>query len=46
MKAPSSLHVVEEGDHSLAVKKRWLREHHTSQDDVDRAALDAIRKFL
>lgn len=44
MTAPSSLHVVEGGDHSLELTKRALAGR--SQDDVDAAAFDAIAGFV
>ena len=46
MAAPSSLHVVEGGDHSLEVGRRALRERGETQDDVDGRILAAIRDFL
>jgi predicted alpha/beta-hydrolase family hydrolase len=42
MKAPSTLHVVEGGDHSLLVPKRAAEP----QADVDRRIADAVREFL
>ncbi len=46
MKIPSELHIVDEGDHSLQVTKRWLKEHGQTQEDVDRRILTAIQRFL
>ncbi|MCI0671887.1 MAG: alpha/beta hydrolase [Myxococcaceae bacterium] len=46
MTAPSALHVVESGDHSLIARKTWLREHAQTQADVDGAIMKAIRAFL
>jgi predicted alpha/beta-hydrolase family hydrolase len=46
MSARNELHVVEEGDHSLLVTKRWLKEHGVTQEDVDRRMLAAIQRFL
>jgi predicted alpha/beta-hydrolase family hydrolase len=46
MRAPSALHVVEGGNHSLEVGVRALRERGESQDGVDAAILQAIRAFL
>jgi len=46
MLAPSALHVVEGGNHSLEVGVRALRERGQTQDGVDDAILDAIRAFL
>lgn len=46
MAAPSELHVVEGGDHSLEVGVRELGRRGETQADVDGRALDAIRAFL
>jgi hypothetical protein len=46
MRAPSALHVVEGGNHSLAVGVRALREAGEGQADVDARALAAIAGFL
>jgi hypothetical protein len=46
MSAPNELHVVEEGDHSLLVTKKWLKEHGQTQEDVDRHILARIKDFL
>jgi predicted alpha/beta-hydrolase family hydrolase len=46
MTARSALHVVEGGDHSLAVAARALREQGTTQDEVDERALAYIAAFL
>lgn len=46
MTARSALHVVETGDHSLQVTKTHTRTTGRTQDDEDRAALDAVRTFL
>lgn len=46
MKAPTVLHVVEGGDHSLLVSKRVLDAANETQDDVDRRILGAIIKFV
>jgi hypothetical protein len=46
MKAPTTLHVVEGGDHSLLVSKRRLQERQETQTDVDRQILEAISAFL
>lgn len=46
MAAPSSLHRVEGGDHSLQVGRRALRERGQTQDQVDARVLAAIRDFL
>ena len=44
MTAPSALHLVEGGDHSLELTKRALAGR--SQDDVDAAAFVAIAAFV
>ncbi len=46
MTAPSSLHLVEGGDHSLKVGVRALRERGETQEQVDGGVLEAIRRFL
>lgn len=46
MAAPSALHVVEGGDHSLEVGARALAARGEGQADVDGAALEAVRAFL
>jgi hypothetical protein len=45
MVAPARLHVVEGGDHSLAVAKRVLKENGETQEQVDGRILDAVREF-
>jgi hypothetical protein len=45
MKAPSVLHVVEGGDHSLLVSKSQLRTTGERQEDVDQRILDVIARF-
>ncbi|HWM26151.1 MAG TPA: alpha/beta family hydrolase [Chthoniobacterales bacterium] len=45
MKAPTSLHVVEGGDHSLQVSKRQLPAAGETQHEVDDRILNAIAKF-
>ena len=45
MKAPTFLHVVEGGDHSLLVSKRQLAAAGETQKEVDRRILEAIAKF-
>jgi uncharacterized protein len=42
MKAPSTLHVVDSGDHSLQVLKRSAQP----QAEVDRGILEVVRAFL
>lgn len=46
MTAPSTLHVVEGGNHSLVVGKRALAAQGRTQDDVDGAVLATVRTFL
>ncbi len=46
MKAPSALHVVEGGDHSLGVMKRVLQAASETQQIVERRALAAIAEFI
>jgi uncharacterized protein len=46
MNAPTSLHLVEGGDHSLLVGKRQLAAANETQEDVDRRILDAIAEFV
>lgn len=45
MKAPTFLHVVEGGDHSLQVSKRQLTAAGETQEEVNRRILSAIGKF-
>lgn len=46
MTAPTFLHVVEGGDHSLLVLKRQLAVTGETQEEVDRRILEAIAKFV
>jgi predicted alpha/beta-hydrolase family hydrolase len=46
MKAPSFLHVVEGGDHSLAVTKTQLKNAGETQNEVDERVLTAIAQFV
>jgi predicted alpha/beta-hydrolase family hydrolase len=46
MKAPTFLHVVEGGDHSLLVSKRHLKAVGETQEDVDGRILHAISQFV
>ena len=46
MKARNELHVVEDGDHSLAVSKTHLKATSETQDMVDRRILRAIAGFI
>jgi predicted alpha/beta-hydrolase family hydrolase len=46
IKAPSFLHLVEGGDHSLRVPKRHLQERSKTQEDIDHEILKAIAGFV
>ena len=46
MRAPSTLYVVEGGDHSLIVAKATLKALGSSQEEVDDSMLTAIARFL
>lgn len=46
MTAPTSLHVVEGGDHSLQVPKRQLAASGETQEEVDRRILEAVARFV
>jgi uncharacterized protein len=46
MKAPSALHVVEGGDHSLVASKRALAAAGETQEAVDARVLAAVQHFL
>lgn len=46
MKAPSFLHVVEGGDHSLRVPKRQLQATGETQTGIDQRILSAIAGFV
>jgi uncharacterized protein len=46
MEAPSALHAVQDGDHSLLVPKKRLAVRGSTQEEMDRAALEAVRAFL
>ena len=46
MTAPTLLHVVEGGDHSLLVSKRHLAAAGETQEEADRRILEAIEKFV
>jgi predicted alpha/beta-hydrolase family hydrolase len=46
MRAPSTLYVVEGGDHSLMVAKAALKALGSSQEEVDQSMLTAIARFL
>ena len=46
MKAPSTLHVVEGGDHSLGVTKNQLRAAGETQEDVERRVVETLARFV
>ena len=46
MRAPSRLHVVDGGDHSLLVAKATLKARGSTQDDADEGVRSAIVDFL
>jgi uncharacterized protein len=46
MRAPSALHVVEDGDHSLLVAKSALKARGSTQEAVDQVMQAAITTFL
>jgi len=46
MRAPSSLHVVEGGDHALQATQRDLRARGSSREAEEARALEAVRAFL
>jgi predicted alpha/beta-hydrolase family hydrolase len=46
MTAPSVLHVVEAGDHSLRITKTRMKTEGITPDDVDDGILAAVRTFL
>lgn len=46
MNAPSTLHMVEGGDHSLEVGVRALAARGERQEDVDRRVLEAVAAFV
>jgi predicted alpha/beta-hydrolase family hydrolase len=46
MRAPSTLYVVEGGDHSIIVAKATLKALGSSQEEVDDSMLPAVARFL
>lgn len=46
MEAPSTLHVVEGGDHSLGVTKSELRAAGETQEDVERRVVASIARYM
>jgi len=46
MSAPSTLHVVDTGDHGLQVTKTWCKQTGKTQDDVDADMLAVVQRFV
>ena len=46
MTAPTTLHIVDDGDHSLIVSKRESQRTGQTQESVDESVLDAIASFV
>lgn len=46
MRCRTALHVVQSGDHSLLGTKTHLRQHSTTQAQLESAVVDAIEAFL
>ena len=46
MTAPNALHVVDDGDHSLKLRKTYTKQTGITQEQADDAALVAIGEFL
>jgi predicted alpha/beta-hydrolase family hydrolase len=46
LRAPTALHVVESGDHSLICTKTWLKANDSDQDAVDGSILAAVKAFF
>jgi len=46
MLAPTDVHVVQGGDHSLLVSKTELKSRRSTQEDVDREIANAIAAFI
>lgn len=46
MTTPTSLYVVEDGDHSLRVPKKILTSRGTTQEEIDQQILEEIQKFV
>lgn len=46
IRAPTGLHVVESGDHSLQASKAWLKQNGSSQEAVETRILGAVEQFL
>eukprot|EP00250_Pteridium_aquilinum_P009217 c18522_g1_i1 orf=232-612(+) len=46
MTCSTKLRVIEGGDHSLKVGKKALKDHGTTQEKVDKEAVDSIQAFL
>ncbi|KAM7277524.1 hypothetical protein ACFE04_004658 [Oxalis oulophora] len=46
MKAVNSLHVIDGGDHSLKIGKKYLQENGSTQEEAEALALGAIAAFV
>lgn len=46
MTTPTSLYVVEDGDHSLRIPKKILASRGTTQEEIDQGILEEIQKFV
>ena len=46
MTTPTSLYVVEDGDHSLRVPKKILASRGITQEEIDQRILEEIQKFV
>ena len=46
MTAPNTLHIVDNGDHSLRLTKTYQKTTGTTQEDADQATLEAIDRFV
>ncbi|HET7825580.1 MAG TPA: alpha/beta fold hydrolase [Anaeromyxobacter sp.] len=46
MTAPTALHVVDAGNHSLLLGARTLAARHETQEDVDGRAMEAVARFV
>lgn len=46
MKVVTELHVIDGGDHSFKIKKKYLETKELTQDEVEDVALKAIAAFV
>jgi uncharacterized protein len=46
LKAPTELHIVENGDHSLQVTRTHLKRHQTTQEAIERTIVETIATFV